>query len=266
MQIALEDILATYLNPPLVFGPVYSRRLGISLGLNLMPGDGKICNFDCIYCENGLNAERKTRAAYPKAAELADALEKKLREMATEDLLPDVITLAGNGEPTANPEFPQVVNVAVSLRNQLAPKARLAVLSNGTLAHVPRIHDALLQLDDNIQKLDTVDMSYIRLVNRPAASYDVQRVIEALAAFHGQVIVQTAFMKGSYQGQDLDNTTPKYVEPWLDALRYIKPQAVTIYAISRDMPVEGIVHIGPEVLDRIKSQVEALGIPCIVGY
>lgn len=258
--------MATFLNPPLVFGPVRSRRLGISLGMNLMPGDGKICTFDCLYCENGLNAERKTASPYPTAAELASALKQKLQTMQQTGQLPDVITLAGNGEPTANPAFPEVVELALQLRNQFAPKARLAVLSNGTRAHIPRVRKALLLLDDNIQKLDTVDNDYIQLVNRPAAGYDVRRVIEALAEFHGHVIVQTAFMRGTYVGRDLDNTSSYYVDPWLGALDYIRPQSVTIYAISRATSPGGIVHVEPEVLDDIKDRVEALGIPCTVGY
>ena len=142
--------MSTFLNASPIFGPVRSRRLGLSLGVNMMPASGKICTFDCIYCENGLNAERPCHEPYNTAAGVLDALEAKLREMAAEGELPDVITFAGNGEPTAAPEFPQAIAGAIALRDQLAPNTKIAVLSNGTRADQPAVHDALMMVDDNI--------------------------------------------------------------------------------------------------------------------
>ena len=153
--------MSTFLNASPVFGPVRSRRLGLSLGVNMMPASGKICTFDCIYCENGFNAERPCREPYNSSATVLNALEAKLREMASTGGIPDVITFAGNGEPTAAPEFPQAIAGAVRLRDELAPTAKIAVLSNGTRADRPDVHGALMMVDDNILTLDTVDPAFI---------------------------------------------------------------------------------------------------------
>ena len=174
--------MSTFLNDSPVFGPVKSRRLGVSLGVNLMPATGKICTFDCLYCENGLNAQRRTPDGYNDAQTVLDALEARLRKMAGDGVLPDVITFAGNGEPTASPAFPEAIRGAVRLRDELAPSAKIAVLSNGTRAAVPEVRDALMLVDDNILKLDTVDADYIALLDRPVGAYDVERQVEAFAS------------------------------------------------------------------------------------
>ncbi len=258
--------MATFLNPGPVFGPVISRRLGVSLGVNLNPTDGKHCTFDCVYCENGTNEERRTRSPFPTASAIAQALESRLHELAAEGVTPDVLTLAGNGEPTANPEFPAVVDACVRLRDELCPSAKIAVLSNATLCGTPAVHDALLRVDDNILKLDTVDPDFIRLVDRPVGEYDVSRVIDDIAAFDGHAIVQTIFITGEVDGQDVSNVSQKYVDPWLDALQRIRPSAVTIYTVARDTPYEGIAKAPAEVLDAIAERVRALGIDCSVSY
>lgn len=258
--------MSTFLNNSPIFGPVHSRRLGISLGVNMMPASGKICTFDCLYCENGLNAERRCSDNHNSAALVADALEKKLLEMRDEGTLPDVITFAGNGEPTAAPEFPEAIRAAVELRGKIAPQAKIAVLSNGTKANKPRIHDALMLVDDNILKLDTVDADYIRLLDCPVGSYDVEKQIETFASFQGHVIVQTIFLNGEWRGHDMDNTADYYVAPWLRALDRIRPQEATIYTIARETPVTGLRKAPADVMDGIAARVRALGIPCQVSY
>ena len=225
--------MSTFLNASPIFGPVRSRRLGLSLGVNMMPASGKICTFDCIYCENGLNAERPCHEPYNTAAVVLDALEAKLHEMAAEGELPDVITFAGNGEPTGAPEFPQAIAGAVALRDELAPNTKIAVLSNGTRADRPEVHDALMMVDDNILKLDTVDPAFIQLLD---------------------------------QGKSVDNTGEEYVGPWLAALERIRPQEATIYTVARETPVAGLAKAAPEALDAIAARVQALGIPCQVSY
>lgn len=205
--------MSTFLNASPIFGPVRSRRLGLSLGVNMMPASGKICTFDCIYCENGLNAERPCHEPYNTAAVVLDALEAKLRDMAAEGELPDVITFAGNGEPTVAPEFPQAIAGAVALRDQLAPNSKIAVLSNGTRADRPEVHNALMMVDDNILKLDTVDPAFIQLLDQPVGPYDVEHQIETFASFDGHVIIQTMFLSGEYRGKSLDNTGEEYVAP-----------------------------------------------------
>ena len=258
--------MSTFLNDSPLFGPVRSRRLGLSLGVNMMPASGKICTFDCIYCENGFNAERPCHEEYNDATTVLAALETRLREMAATGELPDVITFAGNGEPTAAPEFPQAVAGAVRLRDELAPTAKIAVLSNGTRADRPAVHDALMLVDDNILKLDTADAEYIRLLDRPVGRYDVEEQIRAFASFEGHVIVQTIFLRGKWQGHDMDNTSERYVGPWLDALRRIRPQEATIYTIARDTPVDGLMKAPADAMDAIAARVSALGIPCQVSY
>ena len=258
--------MSTFLNASPIFGPVRSRRLGLSLGVNLMPASGKICTFDCIYCENGFNGERRTSDSYNSADVVLTALEAKLREMAAAGELPDVITFAGNGEPTAAPAFPAAIEGAVRLRDEIAPAAKIAVLSNGTHAARPAVHDALMKVDDNILKLDTVNPEFIELIDQPVGAYDVERQIETFASFEGHVIVQTMFLTGTYRGKSLDNTGDEYVGPWLAALERIRPQAVTIYTVARDTPAAGLAKAAPEALDGIAARVEALGIPCQVSY
>lgn len=258
--------MSTFLNASPIFGPVRSRRLGLSLGVNMMPASGKICTFDCIYCENGLNAERPCHEPHNTAAVVLDALEAKLREMAAEGELPDVITFAGNGEPTAAPEFPQAIAGAVALRNELAPNSKIAVLSNGTRADRPEVHDALMMVDDNILKLDTVDPAFIQLLDQPVGPYDVEHQIETFASFDGHVIIQTIILTGEYQGKLIDNTGEEYVAPWLAALERIRPQEATIYTVARETPVAGLAKAAPEALDTIAARVRALGIPCQVSY
>ena len=258
--------MATFLNDSPIFGPVLSRRLGVSLGVNLMPATGKRCTFDCAYCENGLNAQRATHDPYVPAEEVAQALRARLEQMAREGTGPDVITFAGNGEPTASPHFPACVRAAVALRDELAPAARIAVLSNGTMAARPEVREALLLLDDNILKLDTVDPAYIALVDRPVVPYDVERQIEAYAAFEGHVTVQTIFMRGTIDGESADDTDEAHVAPWLDALERIRPGAVTIYTVARETPYPGLRKAPAEVMDAIAARVRALGLPCQVSY
>lgn len=258
--------MPTFLNDSPVFGPVKSRRLGLSLGVNMMPATGKICTFDCIYCENGFNRDRRCTERHNSAATVLTALENELRTMADTETLPDVITFAGNGEPTAAPEFPAAIEGAVRLRDELAPTSKIAVLSNGTFADRPAVHDALMLVDDNILKLDTVDPAFIELLDQPVGAYDVEHQIETFASFNGHVIVQTMFLTGSYRGQNLDNTDDVHVEPWLEALKRIRPQAATIYTVARDTPAQGLSKASATSLDAIARRVRELCIACQVSY
>lgn len=258
--------MPTKLHPGPVYGPIHSRRLGVSLGVNLMPASGKICTFDCLYCEDGFNAERRTHEGCVSAEEYETALEAKLREMSEAGVLPDVITFSGNGEPTAAPSFPEAVRATVRLRDQYAPGCKIAVLSNATMADRPAVREALMLVDDNILKLDTVDPDFIEFLDRPCCPYDVEHQIETLATYEGHVIVQTIFLRGSYEGRSCDNTGDEYVAPWLEALKRIAPQAVTIYTIDRPTPAQGLEKAPAEVLDAIAERVRALGLPCQVSY
>ena len=259
--------MSTILYPSPVFGPVKSRRLGVSLGINLMPADGKICTFDCLYCECGLNAQRRPAGRRPSRQAVAEGLERKLRQMAADGLLPDVLTFAGNGEPTVHPDFAGIIDDTLALRDRYCPQARVSVLSNGTRAAVPEVRAALLKVDNNIQKLDTVQPDYIARVDRPVGHYDVRQVVEALCAFGGHVIVQTMFMAGTDdEGRSVDNTGPEFVGPWLEALCRIRPQQVMIYTIDRETPSRGLLKAAPECLDAIAARVKAAGLSVSVSY
>lgn len=258
--------MSTVLYPSPVFGPIHSRRLGVSLGINLMPADGKMCTFDCIYCECGFNADRRPHSHRPSREEVAHVLEEKLQDMLQNGPKPDVLTFAGNGEPTLHPEFPGIVDDVVALRDKYFPQAKISVLSNGTLAPKAEICAALMKVDNNLQKLDTVNAQYIERLNRPTGKYDVNQIIESLKLFNGHVIIQTMFLKGADGEESLDNTGDNYVLPWLEAVKQIAPQEVMIYTIDRETPDQKLRKATHEELDRIVSLIKAEGIPATASY
>ena len=260
--------MSTIIYPSPIFGPVHSRRLGISLGINLMPADGKICTFDCIYCECGFNKDHRTKTPHPTRERVAEALEAKLKEMQQENIHPDVLTFAGNGEPTSHPHFDEIIDDTIRLRNKYCPQAKISVLSNSTFIHRPKIHEALSKVDNNILKLDTINAEYIKKVDRPTQpSYDVNKIIADIKSFNGQAIIQTMFMKGTTEdGYDVDNTTEAFVAPWLEAIKEIAPREVMIYTIDRETPDQHLQKATHEELDAIRDRVIALGIPCTASY
>ena len=259
--------MSTVIYPSPIFGPVHSRRLGISLGINLMPADGKVCTFDCIYCECGFNADHRPRLKRPTREEVAAALERKLNEMQADGQLPDVLTFAGNGEPTAHPQFAGIIDDTIRLRNRYCPEAKVSVLSNATMAMRPDVHAALERVDNNILKLDTVSKEYIDKVNRPTyPTYDVQEIIETIRSFNGNAIVQTMFMRGTMDGKSVDNTGEEYVGPWLEAIKHIRPKQVMIYTSDRETPDHELLKASPDVLNAIRDRVMAAGIPCSAAY
>ena len=258
--------MSTVIYPSPIFGPIHSRRLGISLGINLLPADGKVCSFDCIYCECGFNKDHRPTLPHPTREEVSAKLEAKLKEMVEDGQLPDVLTFAGNGEPTCHPHFAEIIDDTIRLRNLYCPKAKVSVLSNSTFIHRQQVHDALMKVDNNILKLDTVNPDYINKVDRPAGNYDVNIIIDRLKAFNGHVIIQTMFMKGECNGETVDNTGEEYVGPWLAAIKEIAPQQVMVYTIDRETPAQGLLKATHEELDSIRDRVIAAGIPCQASY
>lgn len=258
--------MATVIYPSPVFGPVHSRRLGVSLGINLLPSDGKFCTFDCVYCECGFNKDFRPKNPLPSREEVKTVLETKLREMAANGPAPDVLTFAGNGEPTAHPRFAAIVNDVLVLRDSYFPKAKVSVLSNATQLHRTDVFEALKRVDNNIMKLDTVNDGYIRRVDRPTGHYEVEKTIEQLKAFGGKVIIQTLFMQGKINGEDVDNTTDAYVLPWLEAVEQIAPSKVMIYTIDRETPAHGLHKAVPAQLDRIAALLLSRGLDVSVSY
>jgi wyosine [tRNA(Phe)-imidazoG37] synthetase (radical SAM superfamily) len=251
-----------------IFGPVHSRRLGLSLGINLLPADGKVCSFDCIYCECGFNEDHRPTLPMPTRQQVAERLEQQLQKMVAEGQLPDVLTFAGNGEPTCHPHFAEIIDDTIRLRNQYCPESKVSVLSNSTMIHRPEVHDALMKVDNNILKLDTVDPTYINKVDHPNGTYDVNRIVERMKAFHGHIIIQTMFMRGVIEGtsESVDNTGDEYVGPWLETVKAIAPQQVMVYTIDRETPTQGLLKATHGQLDAIRDRVIASGIPCIASY
>lgn len=259
--------MSTFLFDAIIFGPVKSRRLGISLGINLLPVNRKICSFDCIYCECGFNPGSNAPASVlPDRDEVRDALEAKLKEMNAEGMPPDVITFAGNGEPTLHPQFPGIIDDTLALRMELCPNARVAVLSNATRIHSPAIFEALLKVDDNIQKLDSANPDTIRLLDRPQGAFDLEKTVELLKSFQGKVVLQTLFVKGTFNGLVIDNSTDEEVAEWLKLVKHIAPREVMVYTIDRDTPISTLEKVTPEKLDEIAARVRSEKIKVQVSY
>ena len=259
--------MSTVIYPSPIFGPVRSRRLGVSLGINLLPADGKVCTFDCIYCECGFNAQRRPSLPMPTREEVKSALETRLQEMLQHGPTPDVLTFAGNGEPTVHPHFPEIIADTLALRDKYFPQAKVSVLCNSTQVIRPAVREALMKVDNAIMKLDTVDADYICRIDRPTGHYDVAQIIEALKLMEGRLVIQTMFMKGrSEEGGDVDNTTDYYVMPWLEAVKQIAPRQVMIYTIDRETPDHNLQKATPAELDRIVALLASCGIPATASY
>ncbi len=244
-----------------IFGPVRSRRLGLSLGINLLPLHSKFCSFNCIYCECGWTSPgQEVTLSLPSRADVYHYLEKRLIQLSKEDYLPDALTFAGNGEPTLHQDFPAIVEDSLSLRNKYAPKATVAVLSNASRISDLRVFNALKQLDQNILKLDAGSESLFTLINNPMSPVNYQRLIENLVRFEGKVIIQSMFLRGVFRGETIDNTTDQAVSDWIEQLKKIRPEQVMIYPIARATPVHQLEKILVSELNEIAEKVKSAGI------
>ncbi len=244
-----------------IFGPVHSRRLGVSLGINLMPDDGKVCSFDCLYCEAGYNAQGSGTTGLPSASEVGRQLEKKLQAMKEHNEPLDVITFSGNGEPTLHPRFPQIIDETLRLRDIFYPKAKVSVLTNSTRIFDPDIADALKRVDNNILKLDSAVDSTMRLINRPTSKdFTIEKVVEGLKHFSGTGIIQTMILRGEHNGQVVDNTTEEEINALIKAYRKIQPREVMLYSLDRSTPEEKLVKVEKTELDKIADKIRAAGI------
>lgn len=256
--------MATFLFDSIVFGPVRSRRLGVSLGINLLPTDSKICSFDCIYCECGWT-DSMTSGSLPSRENVQRALDKKLAEMQFKGDDLDVITFAGNGEPTLHPDFASIIDDTIIIRNNYFPNARIAVLSNSTMLHRSDVVSALNKVDQNILKLDSAFDATIQLLNQPLMKFEVKTLVEQLKQFKGNLIIQTLFVRGKINNQVVDNTTPTEIDAWFKLIREIKPEEVMIYTIARDTPAHELTKVSAHELSNIAKHVEQLGIPVQVS-
>jgi len=234
-----------------IVGPIHSRRLGISLGVNLLPKDGKVCSFDCLYCECGWNKDHRG-GKFPDAQEVMQQLETKLKQMKVDEAGLDVITFAGNGEPTLHPQFAEVIDRTIELRNAYYPNAKVSVLSNATRMTDQKVHAALLKVDNNILKIDGAFDETIHLIDQPNDKhYSVRQVVEGMKSFAGQLIVQTMFVRGEHEGKVVDNTTPAEVAAWCDLMREIRPHQIMVYSLDRPTPEPLLVRVTKEEMSEL---------------
>lgn len=230
-----------------VFGPIHSRRLGSSLGINLLPQKGKICNFDCIYCECGWNRDGLQDKTLPSAADVRNALEDKLRSLRAEGVGIDSITFSGDGEPTLNPEFPQIIDDTLALRGRYYPEAAVSVLSNATRAHIPEVFGALRKVDNPIMKIDAPTAELAARINNPAPGYDPLKVADALRGFGGDFVLQTMFLKSS----NFDSSSPEVLDGWMQIVRDLRPREIMVYTIARPTPQQGLEKFSEEQMRQL---------------
>jgi wyosine [tRNA(Phe)-imidazoG37] synthetase (radical SAM superfamily) len=246
-----EETKGNMIREETVFGPIFSRRLGSSLGINLLPEKGKICNFDCIYCECGWNRDGRNDTVLPTAEKVRNDLERMLVRLSAEGTPVDSITFSGDGEPTLNPEFTQIIEDTLRLRDQYYPNAKVSVLSNATRVHVPEVFAALQRVDNPIMKIDAPTNELAEKINQPAPGYDVQRVIAALKQFGGNFVLQTCMLKSP----DFDSSRPEVIVPMLEIVRQLKPREWMVYTIDRPTPMQGL---GKFTEDEMRALVQPL--------
>jgi len=238
-----------------VFGPIQSRRLGSSLGINLLPEKGKFCNFDCIYCECGWNKDGLDDTVLPTADKVHNDLQTKLKSLLEQNIPVDSITFSGDGEPTLNPEFAQIVVDTLHLRNQYYPAAKVSILSNATRAFRPEVLEALKKVDNPIMKIDAPTNDLVQKINRPAPGYDVQRVVESLKGFDGDFVLQTIFLRS----KDFDSSSPEVLNGWMEIVRTLKPREIMVYTIDRPTPETNLQKFTVEEMQRLTAPLAAEG-------
>ncbi len=245
----------------IVYGPIHSRRLGVSLGMNLMPTTAKLCTFDCVYCECGWN-QPVSHPILPTREQIRIALDTKLSSL---DIPLDVITFSGNGEPTLHPDFLGIIEDTCALRNQYYPDAKISVLSNSTQLGRPDVIEALRLSDNRILKLDSAIDATMRLIDQPVnPKLTVKQIEQWLSLFYGDFTLQTCFLRGEYHGQIIDNTTPEELSAWYAAVERLHPKQVMIYVIDRATPLQTLSKIPAHEMEAIAAPLRQKGIDVIV--
>lgn len=250
----------------IVFGPIKSRRFGTSLGINLLPLENKVCNFNCIYCECGWTDLKQGKITYFPKDKIKTTIENRFSEAAKIHELIDSITFAGNGEPTMHPDFLEIMKSTVALRNKYLPKVQITVLSNSALLGNKKVMEGLLLADKRVMKLDAGSNQLLNEINLPLSNRDIKWYIEKLKSFKGDLIIQTIFLKGYNAGKYIDNTTPEELNQWINALLEIKPKEVMIYTIDRETPLKELEKINQKKLQEICDMVNKHGIKATVYY
>lgn len=229
-----------------VFGPIYSRRLGSSLGINLLPRYGKLCNFDCVYCECGWNKDGRNDRKIPTLEDVKDALESTLSECKKKNEPIDSITFSGDGEPTLNPEFPEIIDATIELRDKYYPQAEISVLSNSILAGKEKIFNALKKVDNPIMKIDAPTNALVEWINKPTGTYEIDKVVDSLKKFNGDFVLQTMFLRGP----GYDSAEPKALEGWYEIVRTLRPRLIMAYTIARAVPMKGLEKFTVEEMEE----------------
>lgn len=250
----------------IVYGPIHSRRLGVSLGVNLMPLHAKLCTFDCVYCECGFN-QPVSHPQLPTRDQVREALEQQLLQMAQDgSAMPDVITFSGNGEPTLHPDFEVIIADTCQIRDRLCPRAKVSVLSNSTQLGRADVVRALRMVDNRILKLDSAIDPMMRLIDAPAnKQLTVQQIVDWLRVFDGDFTLQTCFLRGEWQGQRIDNTTPQQLEAWYEVIDQLRPQQIMMYVIDRKTPVETLEKVSRPEMEKIAAPLIEQGYHVIIS-
>jgi len=245
----------------IIFGPIHSRRLGTSLGINVLPIHSKYCTFDCIYCECGwTHDDQKIKARLYSREQIKDAMQLRFPEILSQGIVPDSITFAGNGEPTIHPDLAGIMDDVIELRNKYFPHAKIAVLSNASLIHKAHVKETLQKIDDPILKLDAGSEEMFNRINRPLGKLTLTDIVEQLTSFNGNLIIQTLFLRGEYNNERIDNTSESEIALWLNHLKKINPRKVMIYCIDRATPARDLEKVSVEEMETIAGKVRALGI------
>ncbi|MEG2819178.1 MAG: radical SAM protein [Muribaculaceae bacterium] len=253
--------MVTILFHETIFGPIHSRRLGTSLGVNLLPNDGKICSFDCIYCEAGYNAQGQGTTGVPRREQVKKLLSAKLKAMAENKEPLDVITFSGNGEPTLHPNFKEIIHDTLILRDRFYPEVKVSVLTNSTFISNEHVVKALKMVDNNILKLDSANSKTMHLINVPRNNdVDPEGVIADMKKFNGKCIIQTLFLRGTHNDSVIDNTIPAEIEALIEAYKEVNPIEVQIYSIDRKTPEEKLEKVSIEELNSIAEKIREAGI------
>lgn len=247
----------------IVYGPIRSRRLGVSLGMNLMPTTAKLCTFDCVYCECGWN-QPVSHPVLPTREQVRETLASRLIALSSNQL--DVITFSGNGEPTLHPEFLGIIEDTCALRDRYCPQAKISVLSNSTQLGRADVVKALRMCDNRILKLDSAIDKTMRLIDKPVnENLTVEQVAEWLSLFEGDFTLQTCFLRGEYEGQVIDNTTPEELSAWYTMIERLRPKQVMIYVIDRATPLQTLTKVPAAEMEAIAAPLREKGIDVIVS-
>ncbi|MDL2223818.1 radical SAM protein [Bacteroidales bacterium OttesenSCG-928-M06] len=259
--------MPTFLIDNIIFGPINSRRLGISLGVNLLPPNRKICTFDCVYCECGFNKDgNKSNNKFPKREAVKQALEERLKEISEKKEKLDSITFSGNGEPTLHPEFKEVIEDTITLRDIYYPEAKISVFSNSTTISSPSVFRALRKIDNNILKLDAAFDPIMKNIDQPTLKdFNLEKLIRGLKKFNGNLIIQTIFLKGNNNGQSADNTLPENISHWVKLITEINPKLVMIYSLDRETPSKTLEKVSKKELEIIADKLREINIPVSVS-